>query len=364
MKMDPSQDKTREAATSLSVEPRALRILREFEPVSRALSHSRADAIIELGEARIPFLIEYKSRVSPAEAWQTVRQLDQYALDLEPGHVQPLVVADSTTAEARRVLVEHGISYVDALGNAEIDVPGFFIYVRASSDPRRQSVKTSRDPDLTPRLTGKASVVAQALMLDPTADWKVTDLAKSAGVSAALAQNVLARLERLGIVESFGSGPTSFRKLTNPSALLDLWVEEAHDFGVNSIRLSRFARSSSELAADVASELTRLDVDHALTGAEAAARLAPFITSVAVTSFWVAADVSLDELGESLDSRTVARGSNLMLRQARDDSPLSFAQQRDGVNLANTFRVYRDVQEDPRRGKEQAEHLRREVIGF
>jgi hypothetical protein len=34
------------------------------------------------------------------------------------------------------------------------------------------------------------------------------------------------------------------------------------------------------------------------------------------------------------------------------------------VWLANRFRVYVDLRSDPQRGAEQADHLRREAIGF
>jgi hypothetical protein len=65
-----------------------------------------------------------------------------------------------------------------------------------------------------------------------------------------------------------------------------------------------------------------------------------------------------------LEPEPVERGANLVLRQARDDSPLAFTEQRRGVWLANRFRVYVDLRPDPLRGVEQADHLRREAIGF
>ena len=42
----------------------------------------------------------------------------------------------------------------------------------------------------------------------------------------------------------------------------------------------------------------------------------------------------------------------------------AFRKQVDGVWTANPFRLFFDLRQDPRRGREQAEQLRKEVIGF
>jgi hypothetical protein len=43
---------------------------------------------------------------------------------------------------------------------------------------------------------------------------------------------------------------------------------------------------------------------------------------------------------------------------------LAFARKVDAIWVANDFRIYRDLLRDPRRGREQAERFREEVIGF
>lgn len=53
-----------------------------------------------------------------------------------------------------------------------------------------------------------------------------------------------------------------------------------------------------------------------------------------------------------------------MFLQANDDTPLAFRDQAAGLWLVNRFRLYAEPRRDPRRGQEQAAHLRREVIGF
>ena len=57
-------------------------------------------------------------------------------------------------------------------------------------------------------------------------------------------------------------------------------------------------------------------------------------------------------------------GYNVVFLQAKDDAPLAFRQQIGGLWVANRFRIYAELRRDPRRGREQADHLRAEVIGF
>jgi hypothetical protein len=60
----------------------------------------------------------------------------------------------------------------------------------------------------------------------------------------------------------------------------------------------------------------------------------------------------------------VLDGQNVVFLQGKDDTPLVFREQIDDLWVANRFRLYADLRRDPRRGREQADHLRREVIGF
>ena len=53
-----------------------------------------------------------------------------------------------------------------------------------------------------------------------------------------------------------------------------------------------------------------------------------------------------------------------MLLQESDDAPLAFRTREGGVWTANVFRLYVNARRDPQRGREQSDHLRREVIGF
>jgi hypothetical protein len=65
-----------------------------------------------------------------------------------------------------------------------------------------------------------------------------------------------------------------------------------------------------------------------------------------------------------LRARRVEEGHNVILLQEKNDSPLAFSETRGEIRFANRFRVYADLLRESQRGREQAEHLRTEVIGF
>ena len=81
-------------------------------------------------------------------------------------------------------------------------------------------------------MAGKAGLVVQALLLNRDRSWSVAEMATEAGVSSGLAHRVLARLEDADVVAAAGIGPRKVRRITEPAALLDLWVDEEKEPGV------------------------------------------------------------------------------------------------------------------------------------
>lgn len=321
-----------------------------------ASSDPQADALVKTAGQRLPLACALKTSANAAAAWQTVR----WARELKG--TRPLLLAEKTTAEAREIMRRQGVAYADAQGFAHIEFPGLFIHAEGGGAPRRRLTAASAG---AARLAGKAGVVAQALLLDPRRDWRVHVLAERANVSPGLAHRVLQRLEVAGIIESSGAGPTKSRRVTHPTALLDLWAEESRDRGVVRTRAFRLAQVPRKLAEGVAHDLDGHHIPYAVTGAAAASRVAPSVTAVPVTEIWVTEGIAIDDVLSTVGAETVDSGHDLVLSQARDDLPLSFRRQADGdMWMVNPLRLYIDLRADPRRGREQADRVREEVIGF
>lgn len=114
----------------------------------------------------------------------------------------------------------------------------------------------------------------------------------------------------------------------------------------------------------VARALRRENVLYALSGMAAAAVLAPFLTAVSTAGFWIDEAQPLEDVVALLNAEVVESGANVILSQAKDNTPLAFSEYRADLHVANVFRIYYDARRDPKRGREQAEHLRGEVIGW
>ena len=335
-----------------------LRILREVPGVTveaaGAARGRRGQAVLRFGPAAQAVAVEVKRRANAATAWQIVQQ----SRAVRDGNV--LLVAGATTAEAREILERHGVAVVDGLGNAHVELPGLLLHTEGQRARRGDTPR----PQTHARLAGKGGVAAQALLLQPSREWKVQDLAGEAGVSVGLAHRVLARLETEGLVAAEGAGPRRVRRVADPTALLDLWAEENTDRSVQRMRAYRLAREPRALADAVSAGLEAAGIGHAVTGAAAAARVAPFVTAVPVAEIWIDSVASLEDAAAASGAEAADTGNNLAFVQANGDEPLAFRRKDDGIWSVNPFRLFYDLRNDPRRGHEQAETLRREVIGF
>ena len=335
----------------LEFEAEALRVLRSIPELAVTVDNERdprGDAAIRYAGVDVPVALEFKTRVSSAAAHQIVHQAKQHEMP-------KVVIAAEMTGRAREILDGAGIGSIDGLGNVRLELPGLLMRISGTTRPRRPAVPT--------RLSGRSSLVAQAILLDVERSWHVSDLAQRCGVSAGLAHRVLRRLEDEGVVAADGTGPRKARRLSNPAALLDLWAEEHRDRPTRR-PVFLLAQTTDQMIDRLCEGLETAAVDYALTGAAAAARIAPFVTGVPVAEVWLSSMAATSEVCNELGATPVESGPNVVLLQERDDAPLAFRTRENGVWTANVFRLYVDTRRDTQRGREQSDHLRREVIGF
>ena len=325
-----------------------LRTIPELKPVTSLKRTLSADAVVRYAGIETPVAIECKARVSSAAAHQVVHRAQQVNIPM-------IVIADEITGTAREILGEAGIGSVDGLGNVRLALPG--LIMRITGTKRRSRLAA------TARLSGKSGLVAQAMLLDVERSWSILDLAKRCGTSPALAHRVMRRLEDEGVVAAHGAGPGKTRRLSNPAALLDLWAEEQRE---PSWRQPAFmlAQTDLQLIDSLCDGLNASAVDYALTGAAAATRVAPFISTVHVAEVWLESVVDANDVCSRVGAKPVESGPNIVFLQERDEGPLAFRVRDAGVWTANLFRLYVDLRRDPRRGREQSDYLRRELIGF
>lgn len=332
----------------------AARLLLDVPGVVVEPTTDLADVVLRAGQVAIAVELKAWRELNAA----TARQVVAYADALEPG-TRLVAVARTITEEARDQLIAAGVGCIDGTGAIRLDLPGLYVWrdgqrTRPHSGTRARPVAVS----------GKAGLAAEALLREPERLWTVQDLAETAKVSVGLVHRLFVRLASDNLLQVEGTGPRKTRRLSDPGALLDVWAAEMRDRDVRTLRAHRLARNPEALAATLSKALTAAGVDHAVTGAAAAARLAPFITAIPVTEVWVPDLSDLSAVADAAGAREVSEGHNVVVRSARDDLPMAFRGRVKDVWLADRFRVYLDLRADPRRGREQADRLRTEVLGL
>jgi hypothetical protein len=153
------------------------------------------------------------------------------------------------------------------------------------------------------------------------------------------------------------------RRVTNPTALLDLYAEENVALPARTPGYL-LAQTPDQLIKRLATNLRRSGIEYALTGAAAASAIAPFVTAIPIVEVWVMERVAPEELYKGAQADSVTEGSNVVFLQVKGDAPLALREKTKDLWMVNRFQLYTDLRRDPRRGREQADHLRREVIGF
>ncbi len=342
------------------LEAEALRILRETPGLEVVLEHRKEpheerheiDAVARFAGAQVRMMVEFKRHVNAATAWTLVH------INRGRPDAPLLVIAGVTTTEARKILSDHGVSLIDGVGNARVEIPGLLIH-RDAPDREGRRVRIQYKT----RLRGKAGVAAQALLLAPQRAWKVHDLARTAGISPGFAHRLLVRLEHEKVVDADGQGPSRVRRVANPTALLDLWAEENldHPRRLNAYLLAQTPRKLIEL---LAGRLESAGIGYAMTGAAAANLLAPFVTAIPVVDVWVTDLAAPEDLLKATGAESVPNGHNVSFLQVKADTALAFKEKTGGVWIANRIRLYADLRRDPRRGRDQADHFRRGIIGL
>lgn len=178
-----------------------------------AAGDHRADALVRIGRGRQArtYAAEVKRGLRPATLGAALHQL-------AAGDRPPLLVADYVTPPLAEELKTRGIAFLDTAGNAFVDQPPLFLWVKGEKAPARPTAREG---------TGRAFrasglKVLFALLCHP--EWiaqPYRKLAELAGVAHGTVGWVMADLPRLGYVTEVDGA----RRLAQPHMLLKPWAE-------------------------------------------------------------------------------------------------------------------------------------------
>jgi len=274
-----------------------------------------------------------------------------------------LIIGRNIPKDERMMLERDSLSWWDLNGSLHVDLGDRVIRIEGSPSARGPA-----DSDRQRRLGPLGTRAAQELFAGPRGmRWSINELAERSGVSVGQAHNVLTSLERDGIVESVGRGPSKRRIVLDEGALLE-WLRRSESLlrrptGVFSYL---YARNEMDLARRAHRAMSDAGVRYAVTSA-LGSRLwgVPVMTSV-VTQIRVASSdlgslramLSLPEL----NADEAGRGANLELWTDTGAVGTHSALERDGVMVAPQSRVYLDLIRLGGRYADGAELLREKLL--
>lgn len=199
----------------------------------------RADATIGLrvGGRWLRYAAEVKQGLRPATLGAVIHQLRAY------GGV-PLLVTDHVTPPLADGLRAHGVEFIDAAGNAFLNRPPVFVFVKGQRPPDDgMAHERGRAFQATGLQVLFALLARPELVARP-----YRDIAPAAGVAHGTVGWVMAELPGLGYVAKVGGR----RRLINGERLLDRWTEAYARTLRPKLLLGRFRGDLAELKARTA----------------------------------------------------------------------------------------------------------------
>lgn len=266
---------------------------------------------------------------------------------------------------------ELGVSYLDVRGRGRVVGPGF-VYVapgipvpqlawRGDDLPGQQSPGMSSPPQspgrARPRVSPfapKASRIVRALLVDPQRRWRLSELSREVEVDPGNAHRVLNALVDAGFVERDGD----LYVTVDPGSLLEAWAESYRQ-PKDRIRLPVV----QNVDAEVREVLAEIGENAVVSGELAAELVAPHLPARSALVHCLGSDAwqQIVELRERQVPHP--RPSGQIIVDLPDPGVAHFARQ-NGLPLASPVQVYVDLARERGRGREAAEHLRREVLGY
>lgn len=177
------------------------------------LGWTTADAIVRLGYGgrEAQYAVELKLGLRPQALGAVIHQLERYG-------GQGLLVADYVTPPIAEALRARKIPFVDAAGNAFLDQPPLFVWVKGEK-PR---VNAGAERRAGRAFQASGLQVLFALICNPEwTDLPYRDIARRADVAHGTVGWVMAELPKLGFIAEFRGK----RRLMQRERLLQQWAE-------------------------------------------------------------------------------------------------------------------------------------------
>lgn len=294
---------------------------------------------------------EVKSSGEPRYAHDAALQLRDAIAHMNMDAL-PVLIAPFLSEKSREICSEYDINYLDLHGNAFFQAPGILIDISVPGRPvsEKRALKSLFSP--------KATQVLHAMLHNPKRKWRVAELAETAETSVGQVSNVRKLLVERGWAKIGSDGMA----LADPDSLLDTWrdVYRRPPSSVKKIYTHLHGFAFEKAAKNIFLSLWP-DKHAAFATFSAAQLLAPYARIA--TYYFYANKKGAARIMDVLEASPVSKGESVEILILKDQSLLANAvEPMPNVVCTNPIQTYLDLWVSGERGREAAEHLRREVL--
>jgi transcriptional regulator with AbiEi antitoxin domain of type IV toxin-antitoxin system len=305
----------------------------------------------QLGEQEHTLVVEVTSLGQPRQIRAAVTRLEELRRE-RPG-VYPVAAADYIGPQSARILKARGLGYLDLSGNCHLAFESVLIEKEG-----KRNVRPSTRP-LRSLYAPRATRVVRVLLSEVPRAWRLEELAKAADVSLGHSHNVVKRLEDLAWVER---DEHQRILLSKPADLLEGWCE-AYSYRRNEITSYFVAeRVGRKFMGEVARAATTLGRRYAFTLSAGVSLVAPQLRGPSVHSY-LEGDPAPLAAALGLRPAPEADGSFHVLTPY-DRGVFYGLLEKGGLKVVCLPQLYVDLAQYERRGRDQAEHLRRDAMSY
>jgi hypothetical protein len=335
--------------------------LRELFPKAKAWEETAgarvgtqtADLLVKfrLGDHEQTMVVDVVSLGQPRQIRAAVTKLSDIRRALPSAY--PVAASVYIGPQSARILKDNNLGYLDLSGNCSLA----FEHVLIDKEGKR-NVRPSTRP-LRSLFAPRATRVVRALLAEAGRAWRLEELAKAAEVSLGHSHNVVKRLEDLRWLER---DDVQRIHLGKPADLIEAWAE-SYSYRANEIA-SYFVseRVTRRVMADLARAAAADNRRYAFTLSAGLSLVAPQ-ARLGVIHAYLEGDPAPIATALGLHAAGEADGT-LHLLSPYDPGVFHGLLDKAGLKVVCLPQLYADLVRYERRGAEQAEHLRREAMGY
>ncbi len=308
------------------------------------LYEQERDAIVEIHELNVNFVVEAKSPFYP----QQIEQIAfSHGFDNKEGSIHnPLVITQLITESSFDMCKENDICVIDLSENILINLPGLYIerYRKPKHERRKGTTGTV--------FTAKASRLVRALLAYPKNEWTHSELVEKTKVSAGYTSTQIEKMKK----ERYISKSKNTIKLIDPEKMLNDWRNAFRFDRYRGRKFYAMNSSNYEMGLKKWRKLTGSEVNFAFTGWSGAFIRAPYCTSHLYMAY-------VDHFPVELDTMfPVNEEGNVILYLPQDEGVFQFTTQSEYGPVVSDTQLYLDLTEMPGRAIDQADYLKEQRL--